>query len=313
VRYFLGGKNPVNRQIRQTLESKQATAFWAMNNGITIVCEKCVSTAGSNFPLTLQNPQIVNGGQTAAIVHAVGSSDLELLAGASINVKIIQTTDRKLIKQIAIGSNTQTRVFGRDLWANDEMQAELARTLAAKGLFYRRKRGEVSPDPKAPILDSMRVGQILLAYVHGDPTRAKTSSNNIFGDLYFHVFDAAKIDANLVAVAWKVHEILNERKSNAIAHQRTISRNSYTETWIIEGLFHVIFIVGELLRKREKKLSSERDAVEVIDEAFSIVDNFVQSKKGVPAYRLFRLAATREKLLGEVRTLDGPLQSEFQF
>jgi len=68
VRYFLGNTGPVNREIRQTLLKGRANEFSLINNGMTIVCDQMLLTAGGCFPIKLVNPQIVNGGQTAVVV-----------------------------------------------------------------------------------------------------------------------------------------------------------------------------------------------------------------------------------------------------
>src|SRR5205085_2997398 len=74
VRYFLGNSGPVNREIRQTLLQARANEFSLINNGMTVVCDQILLTAGGSFPIKLVNPQIVNGGQTAVVVWTIGSN-----------------------------------------------------------------------------------------------------------------------------------------------------------------------------------------------------------------------------------------------
>nr|WP_166294847.1 AIPR family protein [Bradyrhizobium sp. 2S1]MCK7670501.1 AIPR family protein [Bradyrhizobium sp. 2S1] len=92
VRYFLGSSVPVNREIRDTLIAGRADEFSLLNNGMTIVCDQMVMVAGGCFPIRLVNPQIVNGGQTAVVIHSVGTSPPRSFSDGSINVKFVETS-----------------------------------------------------------------------------------------------------------------------------------------------------------------------------------------------------------------------------
>jgi AIPR protein len=305
VRYFLGNRVPVNREIRETLVAGRAGEFSLLNNGMTIVCDQMIMVAGGCFPIKLVNPQIVNGGQTAVVIHSVGTSPPKTFSEGSINVKFVETSDVELIERIAIGSNTQNRIFGRDLRANDDIQLRLASSLSAHGYFYRRKRGEQPPQQRMRMIDAIRAGQLVLAYAIGEPAKAKTGSNDIFGDLYEAIFNPNKITADLVKAAYVCFEKIQDKKRTALAYQRQITRRSFDEAWIIEGAFHVLFIVGEMLRRRGLDLSNADLALGEIDIAFEIVEQFVQSHPKTSAYRLFRLASSKERLLALIPDVHG--------
>jgi AIPR protein len=232
VRYFLGAGGPVNREIRQTLMRRRANEFSLINNGMTIVCDQMLLTTGGCFPIKLVNPQIVNGGQTAMVIWTIGGNPPSDFVNGSINIKIIQTSDAELIERIAIGSNTQNRIFGRDLRANDDVQTRIATALSAHGYYYQRKRGEQPPSQSLRIIDALRAGQMLLAYFNGDPTKAKTGTNEIFGDFYESIFDPNKVTAELIKAAYVCYERIQDKKRAALAYQRRISRDSFDEAWI---------------------------------------------------------------------------------
>lgn len=297
VRYFLGGTSPVNREIRQTLLQGRAAEFSLINNGMTIVCDQMLLTTGGSFPIKLINPQIVNGGQTAVVIRAIGSNPPRDFASGSLNVKIIETSDARLIERVAIGSNTQNRIFGRDLRANDDVQMRLASSLSAHGYFYRRKRGEQAPSDTIRIIDALRAGQLILAYANGDPTKAKTATNDIFGDLYGIIFDPNRVTAELVRAAYICFERIQDKKRTALAYQRQISRSSFDEIWIIEGAFHVLFAVGELMKRNGEDLADADAALARIDSAFDIVERFVALHPKSSAYRLFRLTTSKDHIL----------------
>jgi hypothetical protein len=305
VRYFLGSSVPVNREIRETLVTGRAGEFSLLNNGMTIVCDQMVMVTGGCFPIKLVNPQIVNGGQTAVVIHSVGASPPRTFSAGSINVKFVETSDAELIERIAIGSNTQNRIFGRDLRANDDIQLRLASSLSAHGYFYRRKRGEQPPQQRMRMIDAIRAGQLVLAYAMGEPAKAKTGTNDIFGDLYETIFNPNKISADLIKAAYVCFERIQDRKRTALAYQRQITRRSFDEAWIIEGAFHVLFIVGEMIRRKGLDLANPDLALSEIDIAFEIVEQLVQLHQKTSAYRLFRLASSKERLLALIPDING--------
>jgi hypothetical protein len=318
VRYFLGMENSVNSNIKETLLSEKAADFWFFNNGITVVCDQILSVGNGCHPITLINPQIVNGGQTAQVIHDIGSQSLLELDKGSISVKVIETSNREFIENIAIASNTQSRIFGRDLRANDPIQTALASLISGRGYFYQRKRGEKCPSGVIDIIDAARAGQLLFAYLRGDPTRSKTNSNDIFDDFYKEVFDPNSSTADLIIAAHRCHSRIEEIRKKAILFQRANSRNSFRETWIIEGHLHVLFAVGEIMRRRSISLEDAESAINLIDEAMKIVEDFVSMHPTVSSYRLFRLASTKEELVSLIDsignpTFDHPIQMTLEF
>lgn len=297
VRYFLGLDNEVNREIRETLVSGRSADFWYLNSGLTIVCDRIVSLANGHHPLAMINPQIVNGCQTAAVIYSVAANTLHGVGDGYVNLKIIETTDETFIEQVALASNTQSRILNRDLRANDPLQHELAICLRREGYFYRRKRGEVSPNEESMTIDAGRVGQLMLAYVEGDPTRSKTDTSEIFGELYDIAFEPNLVTSQVVIAAHRCFSEIERRRSQALAWQASVSRNSYEESWIIEGRFHLLFVVGELLKRENRNLSEVDRALELLDEASEIMREFVRARPKISAYRLFRLSQSRDELL----------------
>jgi hypothetical protein len=270
-----------------------------------------------NHSLRLVNPKIVNGGQTARVIYNVGSEILGRLGDGSVAVKIVETNDQGIIESIAIASNTQSRIGGRDLKAFDPLQEKLALGLRRFGFFYRRKRGDKLTGEQLPEIDMARAGQILLAFVAGEPTKCKTSSNEIFSDLYEQAFNPAGLTAELLLSAHLIHEEVERFRAKALAEQRRLSRISYDETWIIEGHFHVLFVIGELMKRREIALSEYEKGCALLGEAMEIVNRFVEHHRGRSAYRLFRLSTSKSDILRLVDQTPGGIralrQLEFGF
>jgi hypothetical protein len=295
VRYFLGLDNSVNSAIRDTIISGRAERFWSLNNGITIVCDQIIGMRNGFHALNLKNTKIVNGGQTACVVFDA----LKMLGNdrGSVAIKIIETDEEKLIEEIAISTNSQSRIYGRDLRAFDIFQKKLAKNIEILGYFYKRKRSEKSERGARKTIDMARAGQILLAYVCGEPTLSKTATNEIFDGLYETAFDSSVVTGELIVAAFRCYERIEAKRQEALAWQKSATRNSFAETWIVEGHFHVLFVVGELLKRDRINLSNFEQAIDRIDKALAIVEAFVAIHKNVSAYRLFRLKNSRAELL----------------
>ncbi|AXO68189.1 hypothetical protein AGRHK599_LOCUS1456 [Rhizobium rhizogenes] len=297
VRYFLGIENEVNREIKATLLNSPVEDFWYLNSGLTIVCEQILSNPNGFHPIHMVNPQIVNGCQTATVIQSVSIGTMRNLKGGFIQVKIIETKSPEFVERIALASNTQSRILSRDLRAHDNFQLQIAECLRSLGYFYCRKRGERSIATGLEVLDSARVGQLMLAYVCGEPTKSKTNSNEVFGDLYHEAFNPLAVTPNIIVTAHECYKEIEKRRQQALHWQSSVSKNSYEESWIIEGHFHVLFVVGELLRRKRGNLGQTDDALALLDSAISTVQQFVLQHKGIASYRLFRLTSSREAIL----------------
>lgn len=297
LRYFLGAANEVNRAIEESLKSGKLAHFFAKNNGITIVCEKLI-TVNSSFPINMQNPKIVNGGQTARVLYNVFKDQIDLLEGGYIFVKIVETRDAQLANEICIASNNQSRIFGRDMRAHDEFQIKLAAGLHPLGYFYKRKRGEKNPDPDHLVeIDSIRAGQLLLCYLKFKPTLAKTNSNDIFDSEYEQAFDRSLVEPRVIVTVYKCYLVLEKMRREAHAWQRSMSKDSYNESWVIEGYLHVIAIVGELMRRKHFDLGDTQNALLLLPEALNIVGRVVERNSRIAMYRLFRIQKTEASII----------------
>ena len=152
------------------------------------------------------------------------------------------------------------------------------------------------------IFDSARAGQLLLAYVHGDPVKSKTNSNDIFEDLYQLTFDPNVVTAEMVISAHRIHQKIDGIRQKALAWPKSVTRKAFSESWLIEGHLHVMFVVGELMRRGSFALDNAEVAINLIDDAIAIVEQFVRRNDKFAAYRLFGSTSSKESLL---QVMDG--------
>jgi len=159
-RYFLGTSyriGNVNTKIKQTLEDdEKKEKFHMFNNGIRITCEK-IKTTGSihNNSFIIYKPQIVNGGQTSAVISQLK----KLPKSVTVDLKIIEADD-ELSREIATGTNTQTAVEGWDFRANEKFQRYLLKSFSnfKPAWWYEIKRGEFETiiQPKKKLLQKYK-------------------------------------------------------------------------------------------------------------------------------------------------------------
>lgn len=105
VRAFLGQSNPVNRQIKNTLEDHDSqNRFAILNNGITIISP---DVRVQNDKITIDSFQIVNGCQTSNILFENYSL---LQPEATLTLKVIEATDPDVIASVVRATNSQSKV-----------------------------------------------------------------------------------------------------------------------------------------------------------------------------------------------------------
>lgn len=164
--YLTMSKNPVNKLVAEGL-SKSNEDFALLNNGITMMCSsfRCTSLNGieDSTNVHIEDPQIINGGQTGITLARMLKEKPESLEGKKVLLKIIATyqlqkeanaqeSDQKVhlknkydlfIKSISDATNMQSKIEEADRRANLDIQYSFQnRIFAYYGLLYERKRGE---------------------------------------------------------------------------------------------------------------------------------------------------------------------------
>jgi len=132
------GDNPVNLEIKQTLDAQAGRQRFAiLNNGVTVVT-RGLRTTGNKFAIS--DYQIVNGCQTS---HVLFDARDHLGDETNIPIKVVATTDEDTISAIITATNRQTEVTTEDLFAKSPFQKRLESLYdsypAKKKLYYERR------------------------------------------------------------------------------------------------------------------------------------------------------------------------------
>ena len=157
VRAFLGNENPVNKQIKSTLESSPSQERFAiLNNGITIISP---DVKVQNDRISIDNYQIVNGCQTSNVLF----DNYNLLSLTSmVTVKVIEATDPDVIADVVRATNSQSKVDETQFLSFTALTRRLERYFDATEdisgketkLYFERRNGQYanSDVPKRRIL-----------------------------------------------------------------------------------------------------------------------------------------------------------------
>jgi hypothetical protein len=153
VRSFLQFKG-VNKGIRDTIRT-EPHKFIAFNNGLTITstAAKIVSSKKHLYIETLEDFQIVNGGQTTASIYFSKKEGLDVSnVKVMAKINIVKSSSEKeldeLISKISKYSNTQSRVSNVDLRSRNPQLVALKNltdsvvTPSGTKWFFERSKGE---------------------------------------------------------------------------------------------------------------------------------------------------------------------------
>lgn len=161
VRSFLQFSGKINKGIRNTI-LKEPHMFLAFNNGIAATADSLVvenSVDGNGLLISSVNDlQIVNGGQTTASIYHTWKKDKADISGIHVQVKLSVVKNKEnfseVVSRISEYANTQNKVSVSDLSSNRPYHIELeklSRSIWAPPSpgqslqtrwFYERARGQ---------------------------------------------------------------------------------------------------------------------------------------------------------------------------
>lgn len=111
--------NPVNKEIRETLDSNHKDRFVLMNNGVTIIA-RTLRPTGNRF--YIEDFQIVNGCQTS---HVLAAAPDKADKSVMIPLRLIGTQNEDVIESIIHATNRQTEVKREQFLAATDVAKKL--------------------------------------------------------------------------------------------------------------------------------------------------------------------------------------------
>jgi len=129
--------NPVNTEIKKTIESSDRNRFVVMNNGITIIARR-VQRTGDTF--NIEDYQIVNGCQTS---HVLYDHMDKLTRDTTVPIRLIGTDDETVINNIIHATNRQTVIGEDQFFATQEFPKQIETYFQSfsdeQRLYYERR------------------------------------------------------------------------------------------------------------------------------------------------------------------------------
>lgn len=180
VRDFAGSTVGINSAIRNSLSVNSPTAFWWMNNGVTVIVDKAAYQSDNAY--LLSNPQIVNGLQTSNVIHEAAGEGVITAKRLkeSLLIRVISELDPKVRESIIYGTNNQTPVTSVQLYANDDLQQQIETFLETKGWFYERRRWQFRGQKvsRSKIRSIVELAQVVIAVLLLEPDSARARPRN---------------------------------------------------------------------------------------------------------------------------------------
>jgi hypothetical protein len=230
----------VNQAIRDTILNQSTNEFALFNNGITMLSDDTNINEKigqkNKAQLTVKNPQIINGGQTAFTLSKIFAENLDndfdsIFANKEVLLKVITLASTEtsqsdnsnkltLIDEISTATNQQTAVNTADKFSNDRFHLLLQDILFTRyGVLYERKRGEFG--------DGVNSGYI-------------SANSTLERNLFFRLYYAAKGN-------------INKSIEKRLFQKQNLSQNLIDD---LEGLdrFYFAFLVYNKLNKNSRYL-----------------------------------------------------------
>ena len=222
VRKLLNSK--LNKEIENSIK-KSPKMFWYKNNGISIICKRVqVDVINSETIVELEEPYIVNGGQTAKILYNIykkfeTDKEKEIFAKSSILVRVHQTTDKDKINQIVIGTNTQNKINLYDLKSNIPNLNNIKLFFEQNGISLVTKRDSEEKKLKYSI-SSDRLLQIYCSIYKKVPHKAKISKTKLIEEYYEEVYSNPNSFKELLLSYRLYFNIEGKHKKSITDHSR---------------------------------------------------------------------------------------------
>lgn len=162
VRSFLQVRGKVNKGIRDTIRD-EPHMFFSYNNGLSATADSIeIDKTDSGYQLvSVNNLQIVNGGQTTASLYAASKALKEQIQQVFVQMKLTITPKEcaeEVVPRISEYANSQNKVNAADFFANHPFHIRIEelsrRILAPSGTdsyretkwFYERARGQFADE-----------------------------------------------------------------------------------------------------------------------------------------------------------------------
>lgn len=264
IRDFQEKNNNVNEEILRTLNEQSNVDFWWLNNGITILVEDLEIKPKS---LILTMPRIVNGLQTSYCIYE-NKKDIPPLFKIKdercVLIKVIKTSNEKIMENIIFATNNQTPINTADLIANNSIQKNIEEYFKNKGYFYERRNNfykrkrEIDP---SKIITKSTLFQCAMAVIEKSPSIARNNPKTIIYESNYSSLFNENIDIEIYFNIYKIYaSLLDYIKS--ISKNEDPLNNKYG-TSIVSFKLHLLLISVIIILNNNEYSVKELKAIDL--------------------------------------------------
>lgn len=300
LRVFLGSSGGFNASIIETASSDDSYLFWYLNNGITITCRNFSYNKGHSSPvLVMDDFQIVNGAQTSHSLLEATRLNPNAIEDVVLMVRVYATERDDIAQRVAVATNSQAKIQGRDLRSNEPILKKIEVMLSERDLFFERKRNLHSDKPEEQRVDALKLGQMIMAFSQREPHRAKTDSDSIFDTRFTQVFHD-RIDAEEIYRLISLYKIIERLRDEYTSKFGDSPESGHPHQYLIYGHWFVLTACRLLMIKdAEQQIPIGDSAKTLVERAIALVAEACGQHKAVAHYQMFRSARTLDKIIAE--------------
>ncbi|MEA5001032.1 MAG: AIPR family protein [Endomicrobiaceae bacterium] len=250
IRRLLTGK--INKNIKDSLIN-EPELFWYKNNGLSIVCRRVeIKTALGEKTLVLENPYIVNGGQTTKTIYNLfqerqTEEERDIFYKSYIMARIYQTTEDEKIASIVYGTNNQNKITLFDLKSMNPNLKKIKEFFKTKNISLLIQRDcEEKRENKNINSDSLL--QIYCSIFLEIPHKVKTSKNKVIEQYYDEVYNQ-NIHKELLS-SFQIYEFVLEQNKDC--------EDANTKTHIDHSLYSLLFLMTQIDPSLKKLFNSAK-------------------------------------------------------
>jgi len=271
-RNYLGlSKNPVNKEIRKSIANFTQNDFALLNNGITILADEqefTVYTGAKNVGrLTLTNPQIINGGQTAYTLSEIYEGEYKtnpsIFEGKEVLVRVVVLKQDvgdpaenkfKFINSISISTNQQTQVKEADRNSSNPLLVNIQKGIFLKyGYLLELKKGEFYNGlskgfvDKAFIIERTSLLRSFVAFT-GQPAAARSRSEpKLYERIFFENVFSSTVTSDIEKLVSKIFYAYSTHKF-LVSEEKSIGKKSLKYGYSLRyGKYSVVFASSILI------------------------------------------------------------------
>ena len=294
--YLSMSKNTVNKAISNSLEA-QNEDFALLNNGITMICSdfKCSVQNGLDGAanIRIEDPQIINGGQTGFTLSRIYRETPELLCGKKVLLKIIATYKESkeqqeitneerehlassysaFINAISDATNMQTKIEEADRRANLSAQINMQKRIFTYfGLLYERKKGEYEEALHQSVIEKDQIIQRdifvrCLWAIKGDCSKAMSISKaELFDENTLSLVINDNINASVAIYSYILYS-----KAVAIDNKNKRKEHSIWGNGTRYGKYAILSVVGRLTNQKIINCQNIKQIVDIAERSLNMV------------------------------------------